>query len=121
MKSIDEIAGKMQDDMGEKKRLPSDEVLDTIADLPGKPDCAICLGKGCVRLDVPLGDPRFGKLYPCPCRVADIQNARAEMLRSLSNLDILERFTFERFHPEGHGLSPERQQNLRSAYERQMS
>lgn len=30
------------------------------------PDCEICEGEGYVRFDVPLDDPRFGKLQPCP-------------------------------------------------------
>ena len=30
------------------------------------PDCPVCGGVGYVRYDVPFGDPRFGKLSPCP-------------------------------------------------------
>lgn len=31
-----------------------------------QPECGICGGIGYVRYDVPIGDPRFGKLQPCP-------------------------------------------------------
>jgi len=31
-----------------------------------RPDCPVCGGVGYVRYDVPVGDPRFGKLAPCP-------------------------------------------------------
>ncbi len=72
---------------------------------------------GYVRLDVPIDHPNFGKLFPCTCRTREIQSQRAESLRLTSNLATLERFTFSTFRPEGHGLSPELQTNLRRAYE----
>lgn len=71
-----------------------------------------------MRLDVPPGHPDFGKLYPCSCRAKELQQGRTQALREMSNLQALERFTFERFNPVGHGLDPERQENLRWAYER---
>ncbi len=83
----------------------------------GKPDCPLCHGMGYVRLDVPVGHPDFGKLFPCTCRARDIQSQRTEALKLMSNLKTLERFTFSTFSPEGHGMSPERQGNLRLAYE----
>ncbi len=83
----------------------------------GDPDCSICHGMGYVRLDVPVGHPHFGKLFPCTCRMDDLQAQRNEILRSVSNLEALKRFTFESFNPDGQGLSPERQRNLRHAYQ----
>ena len=82
----------------------------------GKPDCPQCHGLGYVRLDVPVDHPNFGKLYPCACRLPELQTQRSDTLRAMSDLDTLARFTFESFHPEGHGLPPERQENLRRAY-----
>ena len=73
---------------------------------------------GYVRLDVPIEHPDFGKLFPCTCRARDIQSQRTEALKLMSNLETLERFTFKTFSPEGHGLSPDRQENLRRAYQR---
>lgn len=46
-----------------------------------KPDCPTCGGVGYIRYDVPFGDPKFGRTFPCP-------NIPAE----------------SRLH-EGHGLS----------------
>jgi len=83
----------------------------------GRPDCPLCHGLGYVRLDVPLDHPDFGKLFPCTCRAREIQAQRSETLKLSSNLATLERFTFKTFRPEGHGLSPELQLNLRRAYE----
>ncbi len=83
----------------------------------GRPDCPLCRGMGYVRLDVPVDHPSFGKLFPCTCRVRDIQAQHVESLRLTSHLATLERFTFATFRPEGHGLSPERQENLRRAYD----
>jgi DNA replication protein DnaC len=87
----------------------------------GDPKCPICHGMGYVRLDVPVGHPHFGKLFPCTCRMEEIELKRSETLRSLGNLDTLTRFTFETFRPDGHGLSPRRQRNLRGAYEAAVS
>jgi DNA replication protein DnaC len=83
----------------------------------GDPDCRICRGMGYIRLDVPLGHPHFGKLFPCTCRLQELQAQRSETQRFLANLETLTRFTFETFCPDGHGLSAERQRNLRDAYQ----
>ncbi len=68
-----------------------------------------------------MGHPHFGKLFPCTCRMASIQSRRDEALRSLGNLEALKRFTFNTFCPDGHGLSAERQRNLRAAYQEAVS
>lgn len=85
--------------------------------LPGAADCSQCQGLGYVRLDVPLGHPDFGKLFPCVCRLPDLQERRVQTLRSYSDLKALSRFTFESFSARGHGLPPEKQSNLRRAFE----
>jgi DNA replication protein DnaC len=78
----------------------------------------LCGGLGFVREDVPVDDPDFGKLFPCQCRLAELEQRRMERLRSLSNLDHLARMTFEDFVPEGYGLTPDKAANLSLAYER---
>ncbi len=87
----------------------------------GDPQCPICRGVGYIRLDVPVGHPHFGKLFPCTCRMAELQTRRDETLRSLGNLEALKRFTFDTFCPDGHGLSAERQRNLHNAYQEAVS
>lgn len=52
-----------------REGLPLDD-MDFMADMPvvepARPACEECEGLGYVRYDVPVGDPRFGKLFPCP-------------------------------------------------------
>ena len=79
--------------------------------------CPICKGMGYVRADVPVGHPDFGKLVPCTCRLAELAQRRVAALRTLSDLEILARMTFETFVSEGHGLPPDKQDNLRWAYD----
>jgi len=79
--------------------------------------CPICKGMGYVRADVPVGHPDFGKLVPCTCHLAELAQRRVAALRTLSDLEILARMTFETFVSEGHGLPPDKQDNLRWAYE----
>lgn len=79
--------------------------------------CSVCGGLGYLRADVPVGHENFGKLVPCTCRLAERAERRVAALRTLSDLESLARMTFETFIPEGHGLSPDKQANLRWAYE----
>jgi len=79
--------------------------------------CPVCKGLGCVRADVPVGHPDFGKLVPCTCQLTELAQRRVDALRTLSDLETLSRMTFETFVSEGHGLQPDKQANLRWAYE----
>jgi len=64
-----------------------------------------------------VGHPNFGKLIPCRCTQAELEARRLSDLRALSNLEALARYTFDTFKPEGVGLTEEKRQNLRKAYE----
>jgi DNA replication protein DnaC len=79
--------------------------------------CPFCGGLGYVRADAPVDHPDFGKLVPCTCQLAEVAQRRTEALRTLSDLDMLARMTFETFIPEAPGLSPDKQSNLHWAYE----
>lgn len=79
------------------------------------PTCPVCGGLGFLRQDVPVDDPAFGKLVPCACRLEEMSVKRLHELRKLSNLEGLDRYTFDNFVPEG--LNPETQRNLRRAFE----
>ncbi|MBN1218726.1 MAG: ATP-binding protein [Anaerolineae bacterium] len=79
--------------------------------------CPICGGTGYLRQDVPVDHPNFGKLVECQCRRAEHEAKRLSNLRALSNLEVLVRFTFDKFVPDGYGLTEERRRNLRMAYE----
>lgn len=74
--------------------------------------CPICKGLGYVRADVPVGHPDFGKLVTCTCRLCELAQQR-----TLSELEHLDRMTFETFASEGHGLPPDKRANLRLAYD----
>src|SRR5688572_25615536 len=40
---------------------------------PQAPECADCSDSGFFRFDVPVTDPRFGRLFPCPkCNAAGV-------------------------------------------------
>jgi len=79
--------------------------------------CPICKGIGYLRANVPVDHPDFGKLIPCTCQLAELAERRMDALRTLSNLDIMARMTFETFISDGHGLPPDKRDNLRWAYE----
>jgi len=63
-------------------------------------ECPLCGGLGFVRVNVPVGHPDFGKLFPCRCKLAEIEQQRLDP-----------------FVPEGYGLPPDRAANLRWAYD----
>lgn len=83
----------------------------------GQTDCPHCGGLGYVIPDVPPIDSRFGRAQTCVCRVAEEEISRQDNLQRLSQLGLLSECTFEGFLPEGHGLTPDKQLNLKIAYE----
>lgn len=83
----------------------------------GKKDCPHCGGLGYVIPDVPPAHPSFGRAVACSCRAAEQEMARMHKLHQISQLGALEACTFDAFLPEGHGLTPNRQRNLRMAYD----
>ena len=80
-------------------------------------ECPICKGLGYVRADVPVSHPDFGRLVPCTCRLAGLAERRMSTLRALGDLGVMSRLTFETFNAEGLSLPPDKQANLRWAYE----
>jgi DNA replication protein DnaC len=68
----------------------------------GKPDCPHCRGIGFLRLDVPVGHEKFGRLEPCVCRANEITENARQRLYELSNLERLSHLTFENFNPLGN-------------------
>jgi DNA replication protein DnaC len=77
----------------------------------------VCQGAGYLVKDVSYGHPDFGKLYPCKCKLEELEQKRSQDLRQVSNLAHLSSMTFESFVPEGNALSPDQSRNLRLAYE----
>lgn len=87
----------------------------------GQLDCPICGGLGYVIPNVPPVDPRFGKAVACTCRAAEREMARIDGLLKLSQLGALQDCTFDAFLPDGHGLTPGKQLNLKMAYDRTLA
>lgn len=68
----------------------------------GKADCPHCGGVGFLRLDVPVGHEKFGRLEPCVCRAHEITENARHRLYELSNLERLGHLTFENFNASGN-------------------
>jgi DNA replication protein DnaC len=84
----------------------------------GRPDCPHCGGMGFVVPDVVPSHPYFGRAILCSCREAEEEMLRAGRLLKMSQLGALHHCTFDTFFPEGIGLTPAKQRNLRQAYDR---
>jgi DNA replication protein DnaC len=117
MKRLDEVMSETGVDSS-KANTPT---ISSTSEPPveGRPGdvCPLCGGLGFVRENVPVGHPHFGKLFPCRCKLAEIEQQRMENLRALSNLQHLGRMTFDTFVPEGYGLPPDKATNLHFAFD----
>lgn len=68
-------------------KLPTEDEFETIhTAFTHQPQCVLCDDAGFTRLDVPIGDPRFGKYTPCPCKDAQRQERRWRRLKRVSDL-----------------------------------
>ncbi len=85
--------------MSERSDRPSDRVSRMAQTEP----CPLCDGVGYVRLNVPVGHPQFGKAVPCHCKRREFQEMRLAELRRASNLEHLQKMTFDTFRVEEHG------------------
>ncbi len=83
----------------------------------GKADCPHCGGLGYVIPDVPPIHPSFGRAQTCVCRSTEEEMTRLNNLQRLSQLGLLKQCTFDAFLPEGHGLTPDKQLNLKIAFD----
>ena len=66
------------------------------------PVCEVCGGVGWLRLDAPVGDPNFGRLVPCDCRLAEVEDTMRRELEDASNLEAFATKTFDRMEPSVH-------------------
>ena len=89
------------------------------APLLGKPDCPHCGGIGFLRVDVPVGHEKFGRLEPCVCRATEISENARKRLYEMSNLERLSHLTFANFNssgnPKAEFVSPPEVASLRDA------
>ena len=59
--------------------------------------CPVCKDAGWVRMEVPVGHPNFGRLFPCECKVAEQAERGRDRVNRLSNLDGFTQHTFDDF------------------------
>ncbi len=81
----------------------------------GDPNCPHCRGAGYVRMDVPLGHEKFGRLESCVCRAKDVAKSARNRLFALSNLDRLSHLRFENFSASGNEKAEFRTQQERDS------
>ncbi|HHW86985.1 MAG TPA: ATP-binding protein [Chloroflexi bacterium] len=81
------------------------------------PVCPLCGGMGFIVPDLPIGHPDYGRAVPCACRRQEMERRRLRSLQSISMVDSLRRLTFENFRAEPSHLPPDKQLNLRRAYD----
>ncbi|MEI6045106.1 MAG: ATP-binding protein [Chloroflexota bacterium] len=81
-----------------------------------EPDvCPICRGAGFLRRDVPFGDPGFGTLIDCGCRLAGKEYRSREESSKASNLEHFRDLTFEAFNQRMPGVREAYQETLHFA------
>ncbi len=74
-----------------------------------------------MRLDVPVGHEKFGRLEPCVCRANEIASNAKQRLYEMSNLERLSHLTFENFNtsgnPKAEFVSPQEVANLHETFD----
>lgn len=68
----------------------------------GDPNCPLCGGIGYIREDLPIDHPNFGRIQICSCRHNAVSQQAYQHLLRLSNLDVFQGMTFEKFNVAGH-------------------
>jgi DNA replication protein DnaC len=81
-------------------------------------DAILCGGLGSLRYDVPMSDPRFGKMFRCPNYSPEQDSERIDRLRHWSHLDAFSDKSFQNFAYDSLFHSPAEQNSLKMAYQR---
>ena len=68
----------------------------------GNPDCPHCAGVGYIRWEVPIGDPKFGKVELCVCRTSEVAQKARNRLYELSSLGRLSHLSFDNYLISGN-------------------
>jgi DNA replication protein DnaC len=89
-----------------RRVVPSERNVPAVvtASTSSRPVCPRCRGAGYLRLDVPYGDPNFGKPVACVCKEAERKEKRRQQLREMSNLDAFRECSFRNFNPRVPGV-----------------
>jgi DNA replication protein DnaC len=97
------------------KKISTSNAASSARAAPPEPECEICGDLGWISADVPVGDPRFGKLVPCPHRQNQTNQTATQKL--WHELGPLRHMTLDSFEPEGHGVTIEQKHSLRMTVE----
>ncbi len=81
------------------------------------PECPICDGKRWLRQEVPVGDPRFGRLVLCSCQAQEEQEQGLARLQRVSNLGVLTSLTFAELDPTASSPDAQAQRRFQEAYQ----
>ena len=95
-----------------QENLPTTSTTDVCQICGGEP---FCDGLGVIRYDVPVDDPRFGKLFRCPNNPVEYDTERHERLREVGNLAAFAEKVFHNFEIATDIHTPEEQQSLNLA------
>nr|PZN31952.1 MAG: ATP-binding protein [Chloroflexota bacterium] len=68
------------------------------------PACPHCGGAGWYKKAVPFGHQDFGRLFPCVCKRAELEERKARELMEISNIGPFLDKTFESFNPDVAGV-----------------
>ncbi len=68
-------------------------------------DCPICKDAGWIRMDAPVGNPNFGRIFECECQTERRLSRQAEDLRRISNLDAFTDRDFSTFEAKLRGVN----------------
>ncbi len=101
MPKIDETIRKIAAGIQPVSDTNTDSEVDSTPKPLGDPNCEICHGIGFVRRDLPITDPKFGKMEICQCRQEEILRSAHQKLYKFANLASLHQFTFDNFQSEG--------------------
>jgi DNA replication protein DnaC len=83
----------------------------------GDPDCPTCGGVGWLRRPVEVGDPDFGRAFPCVCIEEKVAARRLAAVRGVSDLAAIERMTFRTFHVDAPGNGADARRSLVAAWD----
>lgn len=92
-KKLDEVLKMIGDRMPHREAIPAPPQHDV---------CPVCQGAGFLRMDVPVGDPNFGRLVPCDCRLAESDEQARRELEAASNMEAFAQKTLDSFDPAVH-------------------
>lgn len=85
--------------------MPTRDSGDGVLATNGGRGCSICQGVGWLRYDAPVGDPNFGKIVKCSCKLRLERAKLRNDMEKRSNLGFYSEKTFETFRSHIPGVA----------------